>query len=68
RKELIAANKSIEKIQQFLGVDKLLYQTEQDLVEAVTRKGKHNIKKPCMACLTGKYPIGKITEPVIRQL
>ena len=68
RKELIAANKSVEKIRQFLGVDKLLYQTEEDLVEAITRKGVHNIKKPCMACLTGKYPSGNITEATIRQL
>jgi amidophosphoribosyltransferase len=55
RAELIATNKTVEEIREFLGVDKLLYQTIEDLVEAVTRKGEHHIDKPCLACLTGKY-------------
>ncbi len=68
RSELIAANKSVEEIRLFLKVDKLLYQSVDDLVEAVTRKGEHNISKPCMACLTGKYPTGKITPAKISEL
>ena len=32
-----------EEIRQFLGVDKLLYQHQEDLVEAVTRRGKHHM-------------------------
>ena len=42
-----------EQIREFLGVDKLLYQTQEDLVEAVTRRGEHHIKRPCMACMDG---------------
>lgn len=68
RAELIAANKDIERTRKFIGVDKLLYQTIDDLFEAVTRKGKHHIKTPCMACLDGKYPTGGITEKVIKKL
>jgi amidophosphoribosyltransferase len=55
--ELIAGNKSIEKIKKSLGVDILLYQEIDDLVEAVTRKGDHHIDTPCMACLDGHYVV-----------
>ena len=40
-----------------LGVDILLYQEIDDLVEAVTRRGDHHIKNPCMACLDGHYVV-----------
>ena len=53
--ELIAANNSEQQIKKYLGVDELLYQSQEDLVEAVTRRGKHNIEKPCMACMNGCY-------------
>ena len=57
--ELIANEKSIAEIQQFMDVDALMYQSEADLVEAVARKGKHHINTPCMACLNGQYVCGK---------
>lgn len=68
RKELIAANQDIELIRRYLGVDKLLYQTTDDLVEAVTRRGQHHITSPCMACMDGKYVCGGITEEKIQLL
>ena len=40
-----------------LGVDILMYQEIEDLVEAVTRRGDHHIKNPCMACLDGHYVV-----------
>ncbi|MFI4962303.1 MAG: amidophosphoribosyltransferase [Legionellales bacterium] len=68
RSQLIAAQNTEEGIRQYLGVDTLLYQTQDDLVEAVTRKGTHNISKPCMACMDGKYLCGTITEVKIKSL
>jgi len=68
RHELIAANNTTEQICQYLGVNKLLYQTQDDLVEAVTRRGQHHIKHPCMACMDGKYICGNITEEKIVEL
>lgn len=62
RSELIAANKSQDEIREFLGVDVLLYQQEEDLVEAVTRRVDHHIENPCMACLNGCYVTGDIDE------
>lgn len=68
RKELIAATHNEEEIRNYLGVDKLLYQTQTDLVEALTRRGQHNIKRPCMACMDGDYICGNITEEKIQTL
>ena len=53
--ELIAGNMTEGEIQDYLKVDRLLYQKIDDLVEAVTRKGDHHIDTPCMACLDGNY-------------
>jgi amidophosphoribosyltransferase len=55
--ELIASNKKVDSIKEILGVDILMYQEIDDLVEAVTRIGDHHIDNPCMACLDGHYVI-----------
>jgi amidophosphoribosyltransferase len=67
-RELLAANHDEAGICAYLGVDKLLYQTQDDLIEAVTRRGKHQIQKPCMACMDGQYICGKMTKQTIKQL
>ena len=62
RKELTAARRSIDEIKEYMGADILMYQEIDDLAEAVTRKGEHNIDRPCMACLDGKYITGDVDE------
>ena len=66
REELIASNKKVDTIKKDLGVDILMYQEIDDLVEAVTRIGDHHIDNPCMACLDGHYVINgrKVHERV----
>jgi len=68
RAELIAANFTHEQIKESLGVDQLLYQTLDDLVEAVTRRGNHRITHPCMACMDGKYICGDINQEKMEHL
>ncbi len=68
REELAAANQSINEIQDFMGVDILMYQDIDGLKEAVTRKGDHNIDRPCMACLDGWYVSGDINENTMTAL
>jgi amidophosphoribosyltransferase len=68
RAELIAAEQTPEEIRKFIGVDKFLYQSIDDLVEAVNRKLEHPIKNPCMACMDGNYVSGNITEEKIQQM
>ena len=63
--ELIGAKMSVDEIKDYLGVDGLLYQSLDDLTEAVTRKGEHHGANPCMACLNGQYFCGKDDKAVI---
>lgn len=62
--ELIAANQTQQAIADYLKVDRLLYQTEAGLVEAVTRRGDHRIEKPCMACMDGDYVCGAMSDGI----
>ncbi len=53
RRELIAANKSIEEIRQFIGADSLGYLSVEGLMKVVGgQEGGF-----CAACFTGRYPI-----------
>jgi len=68
RSELIAANKTIEEIRKYIGVDILMYQDIEDLIEAVTRKGEHHIDRLSMPYLDGWYVTGDIDEEKIKEL
>lgn len=52
KKELIASNKKIEEIKEFLGVDSLGYLSVDSLVECIGIKRE----ELCLGCLTGEYP------------
>ena len=53
KNELLAANKSIEDIQNFVKADSLGYLSIEGLMQSVPKpKNKY-----CDACFTGKYPI-----------
>ena len=53
RRELIAANLSVEQIQDYLGADSLKYISHAGLVKAVGGPKSEF----CIACFDGKYPI-----------
>ncbi len=53
RKELIAANHSVEEIRSFLGADSLGYVSVEGLLRAVSGKKEHY----CTACFSGRYPL-----------
>ena len=53
RKELIAANMTVEEMREFLGADSLGYLSHEGLIQAVGEPKD----KMCMACFTGNYPI-----------
>lgn len=52
RKELIASNKSVAEIQEYIGADSLQYLEIQDLRKAVSEPGDY-----CYACFDGDYPV-----------
>ena len=68
RAELIANNKSVDEIRQYLDVDLLFYQNIDDLAEAVMRKGDHHIDRPCMACFDKHYITSEMNNKKIQQL
>lgn len=51
--ELIAANKSIEEIKDFVGADSLGYLSIQGLIESVGGNDNNH----CLGCFTGNHPI-----------
>jgi amidophosphoribosyltransferase len=68
RAQLIAAHNSEEEIREFLGVDKLMYQSIEDLKEAINRRLDVQIDNPCMACMDGRYITGGIDEAKIKSM
>ncbi len=56
RKELIAAQKSIEEIKEFIGVDTLKYLSVDSLYWFRKRNKREWF---CDACFTGEYPVGQ---------
>ncbi|MBI4818694.1 MAG: amidophosphoribosyltransferase [Deltaproteobacteria bacterium] len=56
RREMIAANSTVEEIRQQLGADALVYQKLEDLKRLAGRQGR------CHACFSGEYPTGVTKE------
>ena len=59
-KELIAANRSVDEVREFIGADSLEYLSIPGLMRAV---GRGTIGEFCRACFDGSYPV-----PVPQQL
>src|SRR5579863_1940408 len=53
KKQLIAANKSVDEIREYIGADSLAYLSLEGLKRAA---GEGDDKFYCTACYTGKYP------------
>ncbi|HEX3015552.1 MAG TPA: amidophosphoribosyltransferase, partial [Desulfobacteria bacterium] len=52
REKLIATQKKIEEIREFIGADSLHYLSREGMLKALGREDQ------CMACFTGDYPAG----------
>jgi amidophosphoribosyltransferase len=65
--ELIAHNKTTEEIQETIGADWLVYQTIEDLIEAV-RYDKHPIENFESSCFTGDYLTGDVDGAYLNNL
>jgi amidophosphoribosyltransferase len=62
KRELIAANQSVEEIRDFLGADSLAYLSLSGLLQTVSPDGQHF----CTACFTGDYPAGFPSEELLQ--
>lgn len=65
--ELIAHNRTTEEIQETIGADWLVYQTVEDLIEAV-RYDKHPIENFESSCFTGEYVTGDVDGAYLNTL
>jgi amidophosphoribosyltransferase len=68
RSEFIARGRTDEQIRIKIGADSLLYQTLDDMVDAVLPPNDKTDRKFCMACMDGKYPTGDITPAVLAEI
>src|SRR6202451_3405309 len=69
KKELIAANKSVEEIREYIGADSLVFLSLEGLKKAC---GEGEGLRYCTACYTGKYPteiidVEEIAPAVVRR-
>jgi amidophosphoribosyltransferase len=69
KKQLIAANKSVEEIREYIGADSLAYLSLDGLKKAC---GEGESLRYCTACYTGKYPteiidVEEIAPAVVRR-
>jgi amidophosphoribosyltransferase len=67
RREFVARDRDNGEIAAQIGADAVVYQTLDDLVEAV-REGGPEIKQMCTACFSGHYPTGDITSEMLLQI
>ena len=63
KKELIAANKTVEEIREYIGADSLSFLSVEGLKEACA-EGEHTTY--CDACFTGNYPTNFVDVSEIR--
>lgn len=67
RHDFVAHELTTEQIAKFIGVDKLFYQTIEDLLESA-HKGNPKITSFCHACMGGAYPTGDISEKMLEKV
>lgn len=69
RQELVAnqVGGTTEAIRKFIGADFLLYQTIEDLIDAV-KITKGPAQDFCAACWTKKYPTPEVTTQALRKI
>ena len=65
--ELVANNRTVEEIADYIGADKLIYQDLEDLVEAVSA-GNERITQFDTSCFSGIYATGDITPEYLASI
>ncbi|MHC4428575.1 MAG: amidophosphoribosyltransferase [Planctomycetota bacterium] len=67
RREFVARDVDDDEVARRIGADAMIYQTLEDLVEAV-RECRPEIEQMCTACFSGHYPTGDITSEMLLQI
>ncbi len=64
REELIAADKSIEEMREYIQADSLSFLSTEGMIEAIGRKSNEVNRGHCLACFNSEYPTEVFSEPV----
>lgn len=67
RREFVARDRTVDEVAELLGVDHLLYQRVDDMVQAVRAAGAPDASF-CKACFTGDYPTGDVTNAMLTEI
>jgi amidophosphoribosyltransferase len=67
RREFVAQGRSHDEIAREIGADAVVYQTLDDLTDAVGG-AEPRIPRFCTACFSGNYPTGDITPRMLLQI
>jgi amidophosphoribosyltransferase len=67
KREFIARDRTDEEIAAEIGADAVVYQTIDQMEDAVRTSGNSELKF-CKACFEGTYPTGDITEQMISDI
>jgi len=65
--ELVAANRTVDEVQQVIGADWLIYQSLDDLEQAV-RHDNAKIEEFDTSCFSGEYVTGDVTPEYLERL
>jgi amidophosphoribosyltransferase len=65
--ELVAHNRSVDEIAEYIGADWLIYQDLEDLVDAV-QKGNRNITRFDCSCFDGNYVTSTVGDDYLNKI
>ncbi|MGE3174630.1 MAG: amidophosphoribosyltransferase [Planctomycetota bacterium] len=69
KREFIARGRTMDEIAEELGADHVLYQSIDDMVQAVRRaRAGSGEREFCSACFDGHYPTGDITDSMLNDI
>ncbi|MCP4465596.1 MAG: amidophosphoribosyltransferase, partial [Halieaceae bacterium] len=66
--ELVAHDRSVEQVREIIGADKLIYQDLDDLINAVQKRDKSEVKRFDTSVFDGEYITGDVSEHYLEQL
>ena len=68
RREFVARDRTLAEIARAIDADAVVYQTLDDLTDAVRDAAEGRIGSMCTACFSGDYPTGDITDAMLLQI
>ena len=66
--ELVAHDRTEDEVREIIGADKLIYQSLEDLIDAVVQKSKSEIQHFDTSVFNGEYVTGDVSDSYLEQL